>query len=474
MHYDQARRGAALILMLLLVVLGAISLLLSELNQTPIHTYRQFKTAQALAQAKAALLGFAATYSETHPGQPQGYLLCPDQDGDGDADVLGHDCGQAGTTIMGRFPWKTLGLPPLRDGSGSCLWYVVSGSYKDKSAKNILTSDSNGLLIVANAQGEIIAGETPQNRAIALIFAPGPPIGRQSRSRTPASNPTLCGSDNPTDDINQAHNYLEQVHSINNATGQYQGYQLPTAQPTLFVMGPRMRATHHQAQILFNDSLTFITPADFAPVYQRMQQWVAQRVYHCLTAYAQNNQGHFPWAAPLDNNSPEYHDAPQHRLGRIPEAQLVSTQESNPSMSTRWLSDPQTEHLASSCGIPQCFNALQSATCSGFIDKAGYWWWWQQWKELVFFAVNEDYSPQDSQPNTAGQLNLAGNPQKVIVLVAGRTLSTQRRQSQRDKANINNYLEGGNQHFNPGVHETFFAHAAGEFNDTLCPSRYCP
>jgi hypothetical protein len=32
---------------------------------------------------------------------------------------------------MGRLPRKTPGLDALKDGSGECLWYAVSGTYKN-------------------------------------------------------------------------------------------------------------------------------------------------------------------------------------------------------------------------------------------------------------------------------------------------------------------------------------------------------
>jgi hypothetical protein len=41
---------------------------------------------------------------------------------------LAGDSGQA--QRLGRLPWKTLGLPDLRDGHGERLWYAVSTKYK--------------------------------------------------------------------------------------------------------------------------------------------------------------------------------------------------------------------------------------------------------------------------------------------------------------------------------------------------------
>ncbi len=38
--------------------------------------------------------------------------------------------------MIGRLPWRTLGLEPLRDGNGECLWYAVSGSHQRHPASH--------------------------------------------------------------------------------------------------------------------------------------------------------------------------------------------------------------------------------------------------------------------------------------------------------------------------------------------------
>jgi hypothetical protein len=90
-------------------------------------------TAAALAQAKDALIGRAAA-DDNRPGS----LPCPDFDNgtinplntsnDGTADLLnGIEC----PSYIGRLPWRTLGLPDLRDGSGERLWYALSRAFRD-------------------------------------------------------------------------------------------------------------------------------------------------------------------------------------------------------------------------------------------------------------------------------------------------------------------------------------------------------
>ena len=86
---------------------------------------------RALAQAREALLAYAADRPINAAVGP-GYLPCPDLDDDGWAEATcgsqNGDSGQADR--LGRLPWKTLGVPDLRDGYGERLWYAVSSKYK--------------------------------------------------------------------------------------------------------------------------------------------------------------------------------------------------------------------------------------------------------------------------------------------------------------------------------------------------------
>ena len=72
------------------------------------------RTILALAKAREALLGYAATYRDTHPAESFGYFPCPDM-GTGTEGQAASACGGTDITVIGRLPWKTLDLPPLRD-----------------------------------------------------------------------------------------------------------------------------------------------------------------------------------------------------------------------------------------------------------------------------------------------------------------------------------------------------------------------
>ncbi len=397
--------GAALIIFLTILVLATMTSLLSKLNRVHFQIEKQKQTARVLAQAKEALLGFALTYAETHQGQMQGYLPCPDNNGDGSA---GPSCSSKGNSVIGRFPWRTLGLPPLRDGSGECLWYAVSGTYKNNpNPKPILTNTTKGLFIVKNAKGDTIT-----DKAIAILFAPGRVI---DGSRTATPNDTPCGENVQIIDYLDSLEIDENGDSVpdytiknfsgqktDEASGSPGGDELPTATPSVFIKAPLTN------NVIFNDTLSLITPKDFAPVYERMNIWVAKKVLKCLESYANGNP--FPWASKLDPY--DYTDDSGERFGRIPDA---------PAISKTWPTD--------------CFND---------------WKWWSAWKETVFFAVN----PTLTTPSETINVNL-------LVLVAGREINEQTR---ADKTDISNYLEDEN----ADADEHFISQAAtNNFNDVV-------
>ncbi|MGH8602095.1 MAG: hypothetical protein ACREXR_04760, partial [Gammaproteobacteria bacterium] len=317
----KTQAGAALLLIMLFLLTVGSSLFLDKLNSatnTNSVAYQneyQRVTARALAEAKTALVGYALTYAETHPGQPQGFLPCPDTTGDGNA--FG-SCGAAGQSVIGWLPWRTLRVSPLRDGAGACLWYTVSGNYKH-NPKVSLTSDTDGQFVIKEPGGNILAGSDPSgsDRAIAIIFAPGAPINTQSR--TPGGAITECASTTSTAAINQTANYFETLSNgivdINNSNGTEPpggsglaaGGTLPF-NPT-FVSAPKV--VDVWGNLLINDTLVAITPQDFASVYERMDHWVANRVRQCLSSP-------YPWAAAL-NATLDFDDDLNERFGRIPD-----------------------------------------------------------------------------------------------------------------------------------------------------------
>ena len=191
------QRGSGVMAVLLIVaLLGAAGLLAQGDLAAMARTRAQARSIQALAQARAALIGYAVSYAESHPGEAYGYLPCPDASNTGST-PLGA-CGARDVGSLGRLPYRTLGLADLRDGWGQCLWYAVAGSVKHNPKPLALNWDSPGQLRPLTQEGTPLSDD---ERVVATIFAPGPPLPRQAR---PASSGRRCpGSDNAAADAPQ-------------------------------------------------------------------------------------------------------------------------------------------------------------------------------------------------------------------------------------------------------------------------------
>ncbi len=208
--------GAALLIFALLLVMGALTYFLSNLSP---DVLRAQKTSDALAQAREALIGYAVQYREQQIATGgtndamYGFLPMPDV-GTSRLNVGGQtpDCATEGCamsfingafpaateTIIGRLPWRTLGIAPLRDGHGECLWYIVSAGHKNLGINPALPMNWDALgqldVVIASGNAALTTAITnAHDRPVAIIFSPGPPLPGQDRSASAADNVTECG-----------------------------------------------------------------------------------------------------------------------------------------------------------------------------------------------------------------------------------------------------------------------------------------
>ena len=180
-HYQ---RGAALLILLTIVVLAASYALLRQLNKERPDILRASDTADVLAEAKAALVGYALS-STVRPGE----LPCPDvvnNDGLSDPPPSGGNC----VAYIGRLPWQTLGLNDLRDSAGERLWYTLDAAF---DGTTVINSDTTaGLFLDGGA-----------TRYVAFVFAPGKAL--QGQARPPAAQGNVARyleDDNANGDTN--------------------------------------------------------------------------------------------------------------------------------------------------------------------------------------------------------------------------------------------------------------------------------
>lgn len=156
------QRGVAIIIVLAVLVAGVSFLLLRSFNAAAWPAHRHDVTKQALVMAKEALVARAVA-DDNRPGS----LPCPDTDDDGDAELFaGNEC----PSYIGRLPWRTLGLPDLRDGNSERLWYVLSRNFRDHPSAEPVNSNTLATLSVT--------GTEPAGNVMAVLVAPGAPIRR--------------------------------------------------------------------------------------------------------------------------------------------------------------------------------------------------------------------------------------------------------------------------------------------------------
>lgn len=202
------RREGGMILpaLLILLLIGSIAVMLSGNDlASRVELQHHQATLAELSRARAALIGYAQSYRLTHPEQSVGYLPCPDTDsGMHDGNAEGR-CGNAGVSSIGRFPYRTLGLPPLRDGHGECLWYAVAGSFKNNEKADTTDWDTTGQFNIADSGQPLNTVLHGDQQAVAVIFAPGRPLAGQNRG----SSTRRCSGEADAESALQA--YLESV-----------------------------------------------------------------------------------------------------------------------------------------------------------------------------------------------------------------------------------------------------------------------
>jgi hypothetical protein len=248
------QRGMMLIILMFIVGLAATTYLVYALNANTLKIERDKKTAEALSEAKNALIGWSAGHA-TLPGT----LPCPDLNNSGTSGTCNDTSGN-----IGRLPWKRLGLNDLRDGSGECLWYALSPRYRNTLSGSFrvpypINGDGiPGTLTVKGADGNNLPA--PVNPVIAVIIAPGAPLTMQNRSSATSS---VCGGNNT------ASNYLDTAQGVDNSTGNVSGINYT------FIAGAPSNT--------FNDRLIYITAGEF---YQAIRKRMVKEILGNVTAPA--------------------------------------------------------------------------------------------------------------------------------------------------------------------------------------------
>lgn len=453
MKTTSKQRGIALLVFLTVLTTASVALAVKVIHNNN-RIARDRITAAALAQAKDALIGYAIAYGNTHPGQVHGYLPCPDTSG---TDIGGEGaaagvCGSQNVSQIGRLPWKTLELGPLRAGDGECLWYAVSGTYKFNPQTNLMNWDTNGQLQVYASDGTTLLTPT-DNQAVAVIFAPGAALPGQDRAGTTAP---VCGGNYA------ASNYLDTAGTFNNAS--VSGTANANSQ---FRVGDTTLPT--------SDQMIFITRQDIWNAMQKRRDFLVtldnltQKTAECIAGFGFRNNiasnKSLPWPAQLDladySANSNYSDHDGLSAGHIPYRVKNSREQTGNSIHS-----PYTLLQADGANCPAGWSTVYP--------------WWANWKDHLFYAVSQRFQPDNDATAACDSdhclhINGSGNYAAIVIFanqrLAGQTRASSVTDSQRGIAA--NYLEDRNAANIPDPdssgHGNYQIAASSTFNDIV----YC-
>lgn len=415
--------GLALLLVMVVLVLATLAFIAQGLTSRSLRLDQNKKTERALAQAKDALIAYAVTYSETHLNNVPGYLPCPDT-GTAVEGTSAATCGAKNVSSLRRFPWRTLGAEALKDSASECLWYAVSGTFKNSPQTDLMNWDNSGLIEVVAENGQtLLTGSSPESRAAAVVIAPGPAIGGQNRTKSASA--LGCGGNYV------ASNYLDNYGVINNAT------LSPTANGISRLIAARESDN-------FNDRIIFITSEEiFAAIrkrkdFQTRLEKLTESIAKCVAKYGELNgtpmDHRLPWPAPVNlanfNTNASYNDSAAGSLksGRLPFVVDTSKITTNNGMSGNNL-------LSGTNNLCPFWNADDTA-------------WYQNWKDHFFYVLAGSFAPTAANPTilpcpTCVTVN-GGGSYAAVVLFAENKMSGQSRNTVAEKGLIRNYLEGRN------------------------------
>lgn len=301
-----------MLVMLVILVMGITTVFITSLSGTALQNRRIQSSADALAAAKEALIGYAVTYGDTNTAKPHGFLPCPDSDGSAGANEEGssESCGSTNVNKLGRLPWRTLDLPALFDGAGECLWYAVSGNYKStRTYPPLINWDSPGQLHVYDSNGtEVSPGEI-----VAVVIAPGAVLSSNA-DRAGSAAPTCGGNFNAPAYLESDNLHATSYNNSDGASGK-------------FILPHEHRDANGNITLSVNDQFIFITRQD---IWHGIQKRIARQAKKCLDDYASDatNTSHkYPWAAQLTDTttSPNRTGTLDVRFGRFPDIPNTST-----------------------------------------------------------------------------------------------------------------------------------------------------
>jgi hypothetical protein len=314
---NKKQNGLALLVLVVALLLTISVYYFSKISIIEIKADKLQKTRIALTSAKKALIGYATLRSDlTSPSLQHakyGYLPCP-ANNNGDGNSVGA-CGDANKSTIGWFPWRSLGMAPLKDSNGDCLLYAVSSTYKYKPEAGMLNEDTNfGMFQVVDENDNVIYGSTAQDRIVAIVFSAGTALAGQSRIKNPD---TECG-----DDVDNFGAYLDTFEVSPGDTVDNSDVKNGGADENKIDRFVQVTSAGNEG--VFNDQFVVITRDEIWPkaIAHRTSAFdisdmtggskvrrLTKALARCLASYANDNDNSgLPFPAPLNVNGGDYRD----------------------------------------------------------------------------------------------------------------------------------------------------------------------
>ncbi len=424
----------------IIIALAAIALMLREVSVSDIEYRQNVSTSKALAQAKQALIAYAVTYIDNNAGE-FAFLPCPDVSAiagtEGNSDG---SCGAKNANTLGLFPWGTLETGVMKSSTGDCLWYAVSGHYKNVNAAtktDMLNEDTNGSFEIYESGGVLIQGTQPEDRVVAVIVDPSNAVGGQDRVFDDSS---ICGlNDDPT-------LFVEGDGTIDNAS-------IAGTADTLdaFIMGGTRT---DELATPFNDRVVTITRDEIwqavlaRNTFNTMMTDLTEALAMCLRDYATaNTLDRLPW--PVQTTLADYRvsanyddnvDATPGYAGRYP---FIVDNSNSDIPGANIDNELFTEAGCSALVTSGATVDLQTVTSE-------YRMLWKNWKDHFFYVVSQDYAPGTTLAACGTNCITVNGQRAAMVVYAGSRQAGQVRNgpvsgAADTKFDVANYMENGNE-----------------------------
>ena len=424
-----AQRGLVVLVLVIFIAMSAVAYFMTVFSPEKIQHRQVVSTTNSLEKAKDALLAYAWARADTvtpslQPGR-FGFLPCP-ANTNGEGNSMGN-CGARNEAALGWFPWRSLGLPPLRDESGTCLLYAVSGSYKFSPSAHMLNEDSYGMFQVVDESMNVVQGVNSEDRVVAIVFAAGKALPGQARNYNAG---TQCGNDADNFDA-----YLDVFGSVNNSN-------VNSGAPDRIdqFIHATTESMSDDAAIPHNDRFVTITREELWPEIMRRDIFdaavttggsqvrrVTEALARCLAQYGNDNtNSRLPYPAPLDLNGGDYRDGSKYddapavaggqHFGRFPylvdsaDGEIPGTIAGQELFNKGFAAPPAYApplDIRGCDNLPVLYPAGPNADLrtANSADRVV----WENRKDHYFYAVSNSYRPNSFPPDDSAGAPRCGN-----------------------------------------------------------------